>query len=102
MRKVIIHKVIGMKRAEVGTEGYLHHWGVEADGEGSNTIAVIECDDGTMIEAYPEMIRFLEPYANTAKLAATPSSIARACGMENDVEAAQEALPLVASLGGAE
>jgi hypothetical protein len=103
MRRVIIHKSIGVNRADIGTEAYFHCWGSESnEGAGADTIAILEKDDGTVIEAYPEMIRFLEPFATTAKLAPTPAQIARACGMENEVEAAQEALPLVASLGGAE
>lgn len=91
MRRVIIHRSIGVKRADIGTEAYFHCWGSESnEGAGADTIAILEKDDGTVIEAYPEMIRFLEPSATTAKLAATPANIARACGMENEVEAAQE------------
>jgi hypothetical protein len=91
MRRVIIHKSIGVSRADIGTEAYFHCWGSESnEGAGADTIAILEKDDGAVIEAYPEMIRFLEPFATTAKLAATPAGIARACGMENEVEAAQE------------
>jgi len=103
MRRVIIAEEFGGHRIPLGTEGYFHQWGSESNVDaGPDTVAVIEKDDGTVFLAYPGQIRFLEPYATTAKLAATPASIARACGLENEVEAAQEALPLVASLGGAE
>ena len=74
MRRVIIEREFGHHRVPVGTEGFFHQWGSESnDGAGPDTVAVIEKDDGTVIEAYPEMIRFLEPYATTAKLAATPA-----------------------------
>lgn len=113
MRRVIIHRSIGVNRADIGTEAYFHCWGSESnEGSGADTIAILEKDDGTVIEAYPEMIRFLEPFTTTAKLAATPAGIARACGMENEVEEAQEApafsdfmmapLPFHATLGGVE
>ena len=103
MRRVIIDREFGTHRVSVGTEGFFHCWGSESnEGSGADTIAILEKDDGTVIEAYPGQIRFLEPFATTAKLAATPTQIARACGLENEVEAAREALPLVASLGGAE
>lgn len=103
MRRVIIDREFGGHRVPVGTEGFFHQWGSESnEGAGPDTVAVIEKDDGAVIYAYPGQIRFLEPFATTAKLAATPAGIARACGLENEVEAAQEALPLVASLGGAE
>ena len=103
MRRVIIDREFGGHRVPVGTEGFFHQWGSGSnEGAGPDTVAVIEKDDGSVIYAYPGQIRFLEPYATTAKLAATPAGIARACGMENEVKAAQEALPLVASLGGTE
>lgn len=103
MRRVIIAAEFGGHRIPLGTEGYFHQWGSESNVDaGPDTVAVIEKDDGTVFLAYPGQIRFLEPYATTAKLAPTPAQIARACGLENEVEAAQEALPLVASLGGTE
>lgn len=113
MRRVIIDREFGGHRVPVGTEGFFHCWGSESnEGAGPDTVAVIEKDDGAVIYAYPGQIRFLEPFATTAKLAATPTQIARACGLENEVEAAQEApafsdfmmapLPFHATLGGAE
>lgn len=91
MRRVIIHRTFGVNRAEIGTEAFFHCWGSESnETAGADTIAILEKDDGTVIEVYPEMIRFLEPHATTAKLAATPANIARACGMENEVERAAE------------
>ena len=102
MRRVIIERQFGSNRIPVGTEGYFHQWGSESNIEaGPDTVAVIELDDGKVVFAYPGQIRFLEPHAIAAKLAATPAGIARACGMENYVEAAQEARPFTASLGGA-
>lgn len=88
MRRVIVEKQIGSNRVPVGTEGYFHQWGSESNEGGPDTIAIIEKDDGAVVEVYPEQIRFIEPYR--AQLAATPANIARACGMENEVEAAQE------------
>ena len=73
MRRVIIHR---------GSESN--------EDAGADTIAILEKDDGTVIYAYPGQIRFLEPFATTAKLAATPAGIARACGPENEVERAAE------------
>ena len=91
MRRVIIEREFGGHRVPVGTEGFFHCWGSESnEGAGPDTVAVIEKDDGAVIYAYPGQIRFLEPFATTAKLAATPANIARACGMENEVEEAQE------------
>lgn len=91
MRRVIIEREFGCHRIPVGTEGYFHQWGSESNAEaGPDTVAVIELDDGKVVFAYPGQIRFLEPHAITAKLAATPANIARACGMENEVEEAQE------------
>ena len=91
MRRIIIEREFGGHRVPVGTEGFFHCWGSESnEGAGPDTVAVIEKDDGAVIYAYPGQIRFLEPFATTAKLAATPAGIARACGLENEVEAAQE------------
>lgn len=91
MRRVIIEREFGCHRIPVGTEGYFHQWGSESNVEaGPDTVAVIELDDGAVTFAYPQQIRFLEPHAITAKLAATPANIARACGMENEVERAAE------------
>ena len=91
MRRVIIDREFGGHRVPVGTEGFFHCWGSESnEGAGADTIAILEKDDGTVIEAYPGQIRFLEPYATTAKLAPTPDQIARACGMENEVERSAE------------
>jgi hypothetical protein len=74
MRRVIIEREFGHHRVPVGTEGFFHQWGSESnEGAGPDTVAVIEKDDGTVIYAYPGQIRFLEPYATTAKLAATPA-----------------------------
>lgn len=91
MRRVIIEREFGGHRVPVGTEGFFHCWGSESnEGAGPDTVAVIEKDDGTVFLAYPGQIRFLEPYATTAKLAPTPDQIARACGMENEVERSAE------------
>ncbi|MBK9580308.1 MAG: hypothetical protein IPO40_24850 [Fibrobacteres bacterium] len=91
MRRVIIDREFGGHRVPVGTEGFFHQWGSESNEDaGPDTVAVIEKDDGSVICAYPGQIRFLEPYATAAKLAATPAGIARACGMENEVERAAE------------
>lgn len=91
MRRVIIERQFGGNRVPVGTEGYFHQWGSESNVDaGPDTVAVIELDDGAVVFAYPGQIRFLEPHAVAAKLAATPANIARACGMENAVERAQE------------
>lgn len=91
MRRVIIEREFGCHRVPVGTEGYFHQWGSESNVEaGPDTVAVIELDDGKVVFAYPQQIRFLEPHAITAKLAAMPANIARACGMENEVDEAQE------------
>ena len=94
MRRVIIEREFGCHRVPVGTEGYFHQWGSESnEGAGPDTVAVIELDDGKVVFAYPGQIRFLEPHAIAAKLAAMPANIARACGMENEVERAQEVAP---------
>lgn len=90
MRRVIVEKKYGSASADVGTEGVLLMWGTEADDGGTNTVAIIERDDGVVVYAAPYAIRFLEPSVVAAKLAATPAGIARACGMENEVEEAQE------------
>lgn len=104
MRRIIIHQTFGGNKLPIGTEGFFHGWGLESSewrghiaewevpptGMASDTVAIIELDDGRVVYAFPEQIRFVEPHALTAKLAATPANIARACGMENEVEEAQE------------
>ena len=75
MRRVIIAAEFGGHRIPLGTEGYFHQWGSESNVDaGPDTVAVIEKDDGTVFLAYPGQIRFLEPYATTAQLAATPDA----------------------------
>lgn len=100
MRRIIIHQTFGGNKLPIGTEGFFHGWGLESSewrghiaewevpptGMASDTVAIIELDDGRVVYAFPEQIRFVEPYAIAAKLAATPANIARACGMENEVE----------------
>ena len=93
MRKVIIKRANSPRRdVAEGTQGVLLTWGIDAAEEGgSNTIAIIELEDGSLVEAYPTCIQFCEPIMR--QLAATPANIARACGMENEVESAQEVTP---------
>lgn len=107
MREVIIFnattnpQVCFPKSVEIG-RGHLLGWGIDGSDGQTDSVALVEREDGRVEMIFPTRIKFVVPYTTTAKLAATPAGIARACGLENEVEAAREALPLVASLGGAE
>lgn len=121
MREVIIFnattnpQICFPKSVEIG-RGHFHCWATDTDTEDGepivNTRALVEFADGHVERIFPTRIKFVEPYATTANLAETPAGIARACGMENEVERAAEApefsdfmmspLPFRATLGGAE
>ncbi len=62
MRKVIIKKANKPSVVEPGTPGVLLTWGQDGDGEGGTlTIAIVELSDGSVIEAYPTNIQFVDP-----------------------------------------
>ena len=99
MREVIVHNAstnpaIPFPKSVEQYRGYLIGWGVAtevSDGIAeTDTHAIVEREDGSVAMVFPTRIKFVEPYATTAKLAATPAGIARACGMENEVERAAE------------
>lgn len=107
MREVIVYNVASTTSFPTPAEqyrGYLLGFAVSTEvNDGipeTDTLAMIEREDGRVSMVLPNRIQFVEPYR--AQLAATPAGIARACGMENEVEEAQESLPLRATLGGAE
>ena len=99
MREVIVHNAstnpaIPFPKSVEQYRGYLIGWGVAtevSDGIAeTDTHAIVEREDGSVAMVFPTRIKFVEPYATTAKLAATPAGIARACGLENEVERAAE------------
>jgi len=99
MREVIVHNAstnpaIPFPKSVEQYRGYLIGWGVvtevNSDIAETDTHAIVEREDGSIAMVFPTRIKFAEPYATTAKLAATPAQIARACGMENEMEKAQE------------
>jgi len=99
MREVIIYsdtlspKFAKSTPVEVA-RGYFHAWGNESDtsseGIAVDAVALVELEDGRVDLVHPSHMRFAVPFSTTAKLAATPANIARACGMENEVERAAE------------
>lgn len=99
MREVIVHNAstnpaIPFPKSVEQYRGYLIGWGVVTEVNNdiaeTDTHAIVEREDGSVAMVFPTRIKFVEPYATTAKLAATPAGIARACGLENEVEEAQE------------
>lgn len=95
MREVIVYNVISTTSFPTPTEqyrGYLLGFAVSTEvNDGipeTDTLAMIEREDGRVSMVLPNRIQFVQPYR--AQLAATPANIARACGMENEVEDAQE------------
>lgn len=109
MREVIVYNVASTTSFPTPAEqyrGYLLGFAVSTEvNDGipeTDTLAMIEREDGRVSMVLPNRIQFAQPHAIAAKLAATPAGIARACGMENEVESAQESLEVSATLGGAE
>lgn len=107
MREVIVYNVASTTSFPTPAEqyrGYLLGFAVSTEvNDGipeTDTLAMIEREDGRVSMVLPNRIQFAQPYR--AQLAATPANVARACGMENEVEEAQESLPFRATLGGAE
>lgn len=95
MREVIVYNVASTTSFPPPAEqyrGYLLGFAVSTEvNDGipeTDTMAMIERQDGRVSMVLPNRIQFVQPYR--AQLAATPAGIARACGMENEVEAAQE------------
>ena len=48
---------------QIDIEGNFHHWGVNYEefetGPGNYTVAIIELDNGKVVEAMPDTVRFL-------------------------------------------
>lgn len=95
MREVIVYNVSSTTSFPTPAEQYRGHligFAVStqvSDGTPeTDTMAMIEREDGRVSMVLPNRIQFVQPYR--AQLAATPANIARACGMENEVEEAQE------------
>ena len=98
MREVIVYNVSSTTSFPTPTEqyrGYLLGFAISTELDDgipqTDTMAMIERQDGRVSLVYPNRIQFVQPYR--AQLAATPANIARACGMENEVESAQEVTP---------
>lgn len=60
-------KVKGGNGKEAICVGYFHRWAESYEefesGPGNQTVALIEVHDGSIVEAYPHNITFLEPYS---------------------------------------
>lgn len=97
MREVIVYNVASTTSFPLPVEqyrGYLLGFAVSTEvNDGipeTDTMAMIERQDGRVSMVLPNRIQFVQPHALAANIAATPANIARACGMENEVEEAQE------------
>lgn len=100
MREVIVYNVASTTSFPTPAEqyrGYLLGFAVSTEANDgipeTDTLAMIEREDGRVSMVLPNRIQFAQPHAIAAQLAATPAGIARACGMENEVESAQEVTP---------